>query len=330
MTWDTDCPIWGEGHKATIYGYGRNAERGNFIIDESRIFSPRTDGEYRLSEEAYEFIISRRTLSDKVKAKLTTWLVDQRRLGVVYPVITYEIAHSFVETDSIHALPVARRAERLLRLLVHESKEIGYTVVIHDCFERAMAWSESTSHDQVLFLLQYLQNQELIENYDHRVTGSGRCLATVSVKGFEFLEEIVVNPDSSQAFVAMWFDDEMNEAYDKGIKPAIERAGYRPLRIDLKDDVIKIDDEIFAEIRRSRFLVADMTQGDDGARGGVYYEAGLASGLGLPVIYTCFHEKKNLLSFDTRQFFHIFWVSPKDLREQLHLRILARIGRGPE
>ena len=329
MDWKTHCPIWGEGHEATVYSYGENTDRGKFIIDESLIFSPRTGGEYKMSEEAYEFVISLRSPSDIVKAKLTTWLVDQRQQGVEYPVITYEIAHRFVETDSVRSVPVAKRAERLLRLLVHESKEIGHTVVIHECFDKAFAWSESTTRDELFFLLSYLQNQELIEDYDFRVTNTGRCLATVSVEGYEFLKDLVVSPDSSQVFVAMWFDDEMNDAYKKGIVPAIEDAGYQPLRIDRKDDVNKIDDEIFAEIRRSRFLVADMTQGKDGPRAGVYFEAGFANGLGLPVIYTCSHDQRNQLPFDTRQFFHIFWVSTDDLYLQLNMRVLARIGRGP-
>src|SRR5690606_9953583 len=77
---------------------------------------------------------------------------------------------------------------------------------------------------------------------------------------------------SQQAFVAMWFDDSMKDAYEKGIAPAIRDAGYEPLRIDQKDHNNKIDDEIIAEIRRSRFVIADFTQGDSGARGGVYYE----------------------------------------------------------
>jgi nucleoside 2-deoxyribosyltransferase len=44
-----------------------------------------------------------------------------------------------------------------------------------------------------------------------------------------------------------------------------------------------INDEIIAQIRRSRFMVCDLT----GHRGGVYFEAGFAYGLGMPVIYTC-------------------------------------------
>ena len=58
----------------------------------------------------------------------------------------------------------------------------------------------------------------------------------------------------------MWFDLSMDEAYQNGIQPAIEDAGYEAVRIDRKDHNNKIDDEIIAEIRRSRFLVADFTQ----------------------------------------------------------------------
>ena len=313
---------------ATIIGEAIGAEGNRFIVDESRILSPRTDGEYRLEEEADKFIFSQRLLSDETKTRLTTWLIDQRNQGEKAPVLTYKIAHSFVETDSGRALPVAKRAERLLRLLVRESIEIGHTVVIHDCFDKAFAWSESTKLSELFYLLRFLQNQGLIEDYDPRATNSERCIATVSVKGYGFLEDIVANPDSSQAFVAMWFADEMYDTYVDGIKPAIEDAGYRSLRIDLKYDVNKIDDEIFAEIRRSRFLVADMTQGDDGARGGVYFEAGFAQGLGLPVLYTCRRDRIEDLAFDTRQFYHIVWDTPDDMRKQLATRIRARVGEG--
>ena len=59
----------------------------------------------------------------------------------------------------------------------------------------------------------------------------------------------------------MWFDESMDQAFEVGIEPAIEEAGYKPLRIDRKEHVNKIDDEIIAELRRSRFVVADFTQG---------------------------------------------------------------------
>ena len=101
------------------------------------------------------------------------------------------------------------------------------------------------------------------------------------------------------------------------------------MRIDRKQDVIKIDDEIIAEIRRSRFLVADFTHGKDGARGGVYFEAGFALGLGIPVIYTCREDAIDEIHFDTRQYHHTTWKDPEDLRDKLEKRILALIGEGP-
>jgi nucleoside 2-deoxyribosyltransferase len=101
---------------------------------------------------------------------------------------------------------------------------------------------------------------------------------------------------SSQAFVAMWFNVELNPAWDLGFRPGIARAGYFAFRIDQKEHANKICDEIIAEIRRSRFVVADYT----GHRGGVYYEAGFAAGRGLPVILTCRKSDMDKLHFDIR------------------------------
>ena len=98
---------------------------------------------------------------------------------------------------------------------------------------------------------------------------------------------------SSQAFVAMWFDPQMRDAYDRGFEKAIRAAGYAPLRIDRKEHDGKIDDQIIAEIRRSAFVVADFT----GHRGGVYYEAGFAHGLGRRVIFTCRSDELDKLHF---------------------------------
>ena len=93
----------------------------------------------------------------------------------------------------------------------------------------------------------------------------------------------------------------------------------------------KIDDEIIAEIQRSRFLVADFTHGDDGARGGVYYEAGFAHGLNRPVIFSCRENMVDKLHFDTRQYNHILWKNENldEFRKDLTNRIEALIGEGP-
>ena len=129
----------------------------------------------------------------------------------------------------------------------------------------------------------------------------------------------------------MWFDTSLDEVWDNAIKPGIEDAGYEAIRIDRKEHVNKIDDEIIAELRRARFVVADFTQGNDGPRGGVYYEAGFAHGRDVPVIFTCRKDAIEKVHFDTRQYNHIVWEAEKldKFRDRLTKRIGAVIGDGP-
>ena len=117
----------------------------------------------------------------------------------------------------------------------------------------------------------------------------------------------------------------MDDAYEMGIKPGIRDAGFVPIRIDEKKDANRIDDDILDAITQSRFVVADMTHGSDGVRGSVYFEAGFAHGRGLDVIYCCRRDCIDRLPFDTRQYHHIVWDTPRGLRTELAERIRARI-----
>lgn len=148
----------------------------------------------------------------------------------------------------------------------------------------------------------------------------------ISARGWEHIQ-VSGASEASTGFVAMWFDDSMTPAWENGFYIAIRDAGYSPLRIDKKDHNNKIDDEIIASIRGARFVVADFT----GQRGGVYYEAGFAGGLGKPVIWCVRDSDLESLHFDTRQFSHIVW-SENDLpslKQKLQSRIEATIGKGP-
>ncbi len=127
----------------------------------------------------------------------------------------------------------------------------------------------------------------------------------------------------------MWFNNVTDDAYVNGFARAVTVTGYKPIRIDKKEHNNKIDDEVIAEIRRSRFLIADFTCEAGKVRGGVYYEAGFAQGLGIPVIWTCKDTSISDLHFDTRQYAHIVWKDPDDLFAQLKNRIGATIGDGP-
>ena len=81
-----------------------------------------------------------------------------------------------------------------------------------------------------------------------------------------------------------------------------------------------------AEIRRSRFVVADYT----GQKNGVYFEAGFALGPGLTVIPTCRADDVPKLHFDIKHLNTLLWKAPAELAEGLNRRIRAVIGIGPD
>ena len=130
--------------------------------------------------------------------------------------------------------------------------------------------------------------------------------------------------ESTNAFIAMWFHPSRSE-FDAAIERAIHDAGYIPSRIDHEEHLNKIDDEIIARIRQSKFLVADVT----GQRNGVYFEAGFMLGLGRPVIWVCEEADLKNIHFDTRQYNTILYKSADDLRTRLQFRIEANLGKGP-
>ncbi len=99
----------------------------------------------------------------------------------------------------------------------------------------------------------------------------------------------------------------------------------KPFRVDKKEHNDKVDDLIIASIKESRFVVADFT----GHRGGVYFEAGFAMGLGLPVIWSCRQDEVEKLHFDIRQYNCVTWTTAAELQEKLYNRIRATIGVGP-
>jgi hypothetical protein len=123
----------------------------------------------------------------------------------------------------------------------------------------------------------------------------------------------------------MWFDPTMDKIYKK-IEDAVWEAGYKPIRVDRAHFTGDINDKIIAEIRKSKFLIADYT----GQRHGVYYEAGYAKGMGLEVISSCNENDKQNLHFDTSHQNHIIWKTDDELHDKLLDRILAIIGQGPE
>jgi len=112
--------------------------------------------------------------------------------------------------------------------------------------------------------------------------------------------------DSRLAFMAMPYNvDLLDSVYSTHIKPAIDQCGFEIRRLDDKPKAGMIDDRMRVEIRRSRFLLAELTKQNKG----VYWEAGFAEGLGIPVIYLCNARDFKRIHFDTSHLTTVKWHS---------------------
>ncbi len=188
-------------------------------------------------------------------------------------------------------------------------------------FEQLVATAWAADDEELRYLI-----QDYLAKSQGRISFDNAGVFKISPSGWAYLSGHNPGPRDI-GFCAMWFKPELQQIFELGIEPAIRKAGWQPRRIDKVHHNNRIDDEIIATIRRSKFLVADMT----GNRGGVYFEAGLAMGLGQQVIWTCREGRLKRVHFDTRQYPFLQWRfdALDEFRQNLQNRIEATIGRGP-
>ncbi len=151
----------------------------------------------------------------------------------------------------------------------------------------------------------------------------------ITPNGWSYLDEISrKTSEIPTAFIAMKFAEPLLKYVDKYFYPAIESAGYKPERANDYQHNNLIDDEIVSLIRTSRFIIADYTKNS----AGVYYEAGFARGLKIPVICTCekrFFDKPGV-HFDQNHYSFLFWERTKGsaFQKNLQFRIESTLGKG--
>ncbi len=317
------CPLWGTPAKLL-----QGSRSAGMKLD-----SPRAGGRYGISREAIDDYPE---LSLRQAALVTNWLVEQRRFGERSPRLYTETIRAILERRQ---LKFSEQRERFFLALASAGIRPGRELIMADDYalevddplhpQKLIACMGAETYREGIAILLMFRDEGYLTFSDRRVE--------LTAKGFNFLDGLQGGADSRQVFVAMWFADELKDVWRTGFAPGIRDAGYEPFRIDGLHHNGKIDDAIVAEIKRSRFLIADFTCGgvqtengfQPNPRGGVYYEAGLAHGLGMQVIFTCRADRMDWLHFDTRQFAHIVWNTPTDLRTQLYNRIAATVGEAP-
>jgi hypothetical protein len=250
--------------------------------------------------------------------RLSGWVREQNAAGVVPVPITMETSRRVAQ---MRPPGLRDRASRVLAIIARSwpGSDASFSLDLITQNVAVQGSSYSRDEQEVVRLIDILID-------DGYLKPIGVAFA-LSVKGLLAAEALgAAKSSSAQGFVAMSFDESLRDAWTNGFDPGIRAAGFRPLRLDNEDYVGGITDEIMAQIRRSRFVVADYTA----QRNSVYFEAGFALGLGLTVIPTCRADEVDNLHFDIKHLNTLPWNTPAELVDGLNRRIRAVIGVGPD
>lgn len=270
-------------------------------------------GDYSITRRAAKLS---HDISDDERWLVSAWIRD-RNINDETPIIGSQFVEEVV--DHIHRPDIEQKFDLAAVRISEMSNYPGSWVEVLDWCDYPLYWASNA--EELSWLLSELEELGYIELRRKADISDSIDAWRLTREGWFHVQDLKRNaPVSKQVFVAMSFSEEMKSVYKYGIYPSIqEDLKYIPMRIDTKEHINRIDDEIILEIRRSRALVADFT----GQRGGVYFEAGFAMGLGIPVIWLCKETEIRDVHFDTRQYNFILWNDSGELRTKLTNRFLA-------
>lgn len=136
----------------------------------------------------------------------------------------------------------------------------------------------------------------------------------------------IESPFINVVFIMMHMDNDIaeNEKIKEAIKEVCERFGLNAKRADEIEHQDKITDVVLEYIRRSEYLIADLTNG----RPNVYYEVGYAHAFNKKPIL--FRKKGTKIHFDLLVHNVPDYKDIDDFKKKLTNRIMAILGRKPK
>ena len=363
---DTEyCPMCGQKHEhISKHGESSRSLHMEVYCDFCGPFALSEDAIIRLERNPKEKMQLRHLLREKyIKDKLQ---IEYEEIRFGRNEYTEELLKNAIlivaDNDDIRMKPAYDTQYTLDQFLRN------YPQTVTDKLERAMCniarWQLNSSEQDIMpdddclfakdsseakYFVDLLTSQGFLTESAVRVTNSSIPYLKLSAYGWQRFEELERNwQNSTTAFIAMWFN-EATEKYRDAVKEAVRQAGYDPKVIDDHEHNNFIMDEVINQINEAKFVIADFTcvkeSRDEknilkgGVRGGVYFEAGYARGLGKEVIVTCKddEEANERRHFDIDQLNTLFWSenngklfdsNGNDFTHRLAERIKATVGKG--
>lgn len=311
------CPIcqWGSSNntetsdgKRTCY----NCERcGQYSIDRGDIIDIATNLRPALSKFA-------RTLSNRPPTKAPIPEVTEEMIAGLRPITPFE------------------KAENLLLYLGERQNYSGEYVCIDEQKKRQEVFAlvgveVQNSEANFNYIFNHLIEDKLIDSPDINAKKGKIERLHLTFKGWEKYTELQRTiTDSKVAFMAMKFPGEVQEpypAYEKlevaynAFQNAVSKTGFTLTNPLLeRPEGGSIDNRLAVEIRKAKFVIADLSHDNQG----VYWEAGFAQGLDKKVFYTCVKDDRIKPHFDINHHTTIFWEAGREQEAAQRLKDVIR------
>lgn len=250
-------------------------------------------GEYFASDSALAMLDQ---LSCERKAMLSHAVWSRQKTNGLF-----EIKSTHVRSTDPIQLPGP--AEQLDNLIVYWGREQGrqLSANIEKPWGELRAKLGAVTPGDVDYIAEEAIERRLIQGS----SADGRVAGNLTFKGWEEFRRIERGQSVSRhAFMAMPFGEPALEKFvDEVFRPAVLATGFTLKRLDDEPSAGVIDNRMRVEIRKAKFLIADLTHQNHGA----YWEAGYAEGLGKAVIYTCERAAFKKTHFDTNHCTTVVW-----------------------
>lgn len=217
---------------------------------------------------------------------------------------------------------IEEKIKKLLQRVRAKTEYFGQEVLLGD-IETVVPLAYAKNPDELMALFTFMTEKRLAKISVLTNNRKRMVKMTLWANAWDITNSLEdKNKESNKGFIATWFHDSMNESIN-AVEEAISESGFQPICIRDEHFSERIMDKALGEIRRSRFVIVDLT----GNRGSVFFEAGFAHGLGIETIYVYCEEqeKSTTLEFYVRHYKCYKYKTPAELKEILRAAIAARI-----
>lgn len=244
--------------------------------------------------------------------KISSWVYEQNQDFNTVPELRTD---NFPKLLAIRDKKIKEKYDLMLKF-IYKNNILNYNLdrcIVH-------SWIKNKK-EFLIFLHNAIDNNHIKANISMFPSDSYQVeKVEYTFTGLEYVENIESpNKSSKNVFLAFNFETELNDIFSTYVREAVEESGLNCIIVNENNTEHNksITDEIIGKLKSSRIVISDFTN----HRNSVYFEAGFAMGMKIPIIWTVQKGHDNEMSFDTRQYPHIVWENGEDLKKQIMDRI---------